>query len=380
MAEALQLMPGSRLREELESSGAGKVSRCYQCATCTSVCELSTPQNAFPRKQMLLAQWGLVDQLASDPAVWLCHQCADCSERCPRDAKPGDVLKGMRAEVIRTLSFPKFAGSLVANARVTWPLMILLPWLFWVILLFAMGYYPVNAEQLLNPGEHGGYAAIVPHWLLYAIYFPIAGWVTLAAGISGAKLWKMMGRGVNRRGSFISGLMAVMMDVATHKSFGECTAKPSRRTPHLLLFWGFAGAAITSGLLIVAIYIQHLPMPLPLWHPYKLLGNISAVLLVIGGIQLLVNRYGSGRALVSSNAFDNFFLGLVAAVIFTGVVTEAVRLASMPATAFVVYTLHLGVVMALFLTFPYSKFAHMLYRVLAQVHHRLMAEPEREQA
>jgi quinone-modifying oxidoreductase subunit QmoC len=377
MAEAMQLTPGAELRDQLERSGAGNVARCYQCATCTSVCELSTPENAFPRKQMLLAQWGMVDRLASDPAVWLCHQCADCSERCPREAKPGDVLKGVRAEVIHLLSFPRFIGSMVANARVTWPLMVALPWLFWIALLGGMGYYPVDAEHLLHQGEHGGYAAIAPHWLIYAVYFPIAGWVTLAAAIGGARLWKMMGRGAKRRGSFISGLMAVMLDIATHKSFGECTAKPSRRTPHLLLFWGFAGAAITSGLLIVAIYIQKLPMPLPLWHPYKVLGNISALLLVIGGIQLMVNRYGSGRALVSSNAFDNFFLGLVALVIFTGVATEAIRLAAMPTTAFVIYTLHLGVVMTLFLTFPYSKFAHMLYRALAQVHQRLTAEPKR---
>jgi quinone-modifying oxidoreductase subunit QmoC len=243
-----------------------------------------------------------------------------------------------------------------------------------------MGYYPVDAEHLLSQGEHGGYAAIVPHWLLYAIYFPIAGWVTLAAGIGGARLWKMMGRGANRRGSFISGLTSVMMDVATHKQFGDCLAKPSRRTGHLLLFWGFVGAAVTSGLLIVAIYIQHLDMPLPLLHPYKILGNVSAVLLVIGGLQLVIKRYGSGRALVSSNAFDNFFLVLVATVIVTGVATEAVRLASMPTAAFVIYTLHLGVVMTLFLTFPYSKFAHMLYRALALVHQRLTSDPNSGQA
>jgi quinone-modifying oxidoreductase subunit QmoC len=372
MAEALQLMPGSRLREELESSGAGNVSRCYQCATCTSVCELSTPQNAFPRKQMLLAQWGLVDRLATDPAVWLCHQCADCSERCPRDAKPGDVLQGMRAAVINSLAFPRFLGTLVAKSRVTWPLLVMVPWLFWILLLVGMGNYPVNGHELVEDA----YEAVVPHWLIYAVYFPIAGWVTLAAWISGARLWKLMGRGANRRGSFISGLISVMTDVATHNSFGECEAKPSRRTGHLLLFWGFVGAAVTSGLLIVAIYIQKLDMPLSLMHPYKILGNVSAVLLVVGGILLLVNRYGSGRALVSSNSFDTFFLVLVAAVIGTGVVTEAVRLAAMPLAAFASYTLHLGVVMTLFLTFPYSKFAPMLYRTLALVHQRMTVEPE----
>jgi quinone-modifying oxidoreductase subunit QmoC len=367
MAEVATVLPSPGARKDLVRLGADNLGRCYQCATCTSVCALSTPEIPFPRQQMLLAQWGMVDQLAADPAIWLCHQCADCSERCPRDAKPGDVLQSMRAVVIRSLAFPKAVGSLVANARATWPLMVLAPWLFWVLLLLVMGKFPVDVEHLVADG----YEAVVPHWLLYVVFFPIAGWVSLAAWVSGSRLWKMMGRRTNRKGSFLSGLIAVLTDVATHKSFGECEAKPSRRTGHLLLFWGFAGAAITSGLLIVAIYIQKLDMPLPLWHPYKLLGNISAVMLVVGAIQLLINRYGSGKSLVSSSAFDNFFLLLVAAVIGTGVVTEVVRLAEMPAAAFVTYSLHLGVVTTLFLSFPYSKFAHMVFRCVALVHQRV---------
>ena len=378
MAEAVPLIPGSELREQLEKSGAGHVSRCYQCATCTSVCGLSTEANPFPRKQMALAQWGLTEQLAADPAIWLCYQCADCSERCPRDARPGDVMQGLRAATVRALSFPGFIGRLVANAKVTWPLMVLGPWLFWAALLFGMGYFPVDEERLFSAGMHdNGYGAIAPHWLLYAVFFPIAGWVTLAAWVGGARLWNMMGRGQARSGSFLSGLWAVLVDVALHRSFAGCSAKPSRRTPHFLILWGFAGAAITSALLIVAIYIQKLPMPLPLSHPYKLLGNLSAVALVVGGAQLLIQRYGSGRRLISSTAFDNFFLILVAVVIGTGVITEVARLGEWPVAAFVIYTLHLGVVMTLFLTFPYSKFAHMVYRTLALVHQRLvLARPQ----
>jgi quinone-modifying oxidoreductase subunit QmoC len=39
-----------------------------------------------------------------------------------------------------------------------------------------------------------------------------------------------------------------------------------------------------------------------------------------------------------------------------------------------VYVLHLGVVMTLFITLPYSKFAHIVYRTLAMVHQMMVPE------
>ena len=366
MAEALPLIPGTELRKELEAEGTGHVSRCYQCATCTSVCELSTSEFAFPRKQMILAQWGQVDRLAGDPAVWLCHGCADCSERCPRDVRPADVLQGIRRAVIRSLAFPRAAGAAVAKARTTWPLLLAVPWLFWIVLLGATGNLRIPEGPIV-------YEKMVSHGMLYAVYFPVAGWVTLAAFVGGSKLWKRLGQAQPRRGSFLSGLGSVLADVALDRSFGSCSSEPSRRTGHLLLFWGFVGAAVTSGLLVVGIYIQGMELPIPLLHPYKILGNLSALALVVGGVQLVVQRYGAGKRAMSSNAFDHFFLWVVAAVIATGVIIEAGRYFLPPVAAYGLYTVHLGVVLTLFLTFPYSKFAHMLYRVLALVHQRMAA-------
>ena len=40
------------------------------------------------------------------------------------------------------------------------------------------------------------------------------------------------------------------------------------------------------------------------------------------------------------------------------------------------YVLHLGVVLCLFVTFPYSKFAHLLYRTLAMIHERMSMSDE----
>jgi quinone-modifying oxidoreductase subunit QmoC len=319
---------------------------------------------------MLLAQWGLTDRLAGDPAVWLCHQCGDCTERCPRDARPGDVLQGLRSKVIETLAFPGFVGRLVGNVRRTWPILLGVPWLFW-LLLWAAGVIELPAGDRIHAFED-----FVPHGLLYAVYFPVAGWVTLAAAMGGVRFWRKMGQGVERRGSFLSGLAPVVGDVLAHRSFGSCDKVSIRRWAHLALFWGFVGAAVTSGLLIYAIYVMHAEMPLALDHPFKILGNLSAVLLIVGGVLLVTSRFGTHRTLIRTSAFDLFFLGVVTLVIATGVIVEAARFVLPTTAAGVLYTAHLGVVLTLFLTFPYSKFAHMLYRTLALVHQRATASAE----
>jgi quinone-modifying oxidoreductase subunit QmoC len=314
---------------------------------------------------VLLAQWGLGEQIAADPAVWLCHQCGDCTEHCPRDARPGDVVQSLRSQAIQTLAYPAMIGRLVGNVRRTWPLLLAVPWLFWLV-LWGAGVIALPAEDHIH-----AYEDFVPHGVIYAVFFPVAGWVTLAAAVGGVRFWKKMGEGTDRKGSFLAALWPVVLDILGHKSFGSCEKVSSRRWAHLALFWGFVGAAVTSGLLIWAIYVAGAEMPLPLGNPIKLLGNLSAVLLVVGGVLLFVSRFKTHRSLINTSAFDLFFLGVVALVIATGVIVEAARFVLSAEAAGFLYTVHLGVVLTLFLTFPYSKFAHMLYRTLALVHQRM---------
>jgi quinone-modifying oxidoreductase subunit QmoC len=374
MASATALHPSPAFREALRERGGATATQCYQCATCSSVCRLSPEGAPFPRRQMLWAQWGLTERLAADPAVWLCHQCNDCTARCPRGARPGDVLQAVRSLAVEALAFPAFLGRLVARARTTWPLLVGVPLVFWILLLGAMGRLHVP------PGFHA-YEQVVPHWLIYAVFFPMAGFVILASGTGGRRLWRAFGEGASRSGSFLGNLAPVGLEIATHRRFGECGSAGNRRIGHLALFWGFVGAAVTSGLLIVAIYVQGETTPLALAHPYKILGNVSAVLLLLGGGILVVNRLSQEEKIGASTAFDWFFDGIVVLVIVTGVGAEGARLlAADGASAMVavgIYVVHLGAVTTLFLTFPYSKFAHLVYRTLAMVHERMAREPVR---
>src|SRR4030067_935234 len=300
MAPMAAVFPSADSRADLASRGGDAAARCYQCATCSSVCQLAPKDGPFPRRQMLKAQWGLGDQLVNDPAVWLCHQCNDCTVRCPRDAKPGDVMQTVRSLMVEKLAVPAFMGRLVAKAGSTRPLRLGAPFLFWVLVLFS-----------------------------------------------------------------------VVGEISKHRRFSECAAAASRRWGHFALLWGFVGAAVTSGFILLAIYVLQSEMPLPLLHPFTVLGNLLPVLLLVGGVIVMYNRLVGGNRTGSSTAFDNFFLSVVLLVILTGVLAEAGRFLFPPAMNAWIYIVHLTVVLCLFATFPYSKFAHMVYRMLAMVHERM---------
>jgi quinone-modifying oxidoreductase subunit QmoC len=134
--------------------------------------------------------------------------------------------------------------------------------------------------------------------------------------------------------------------------------------------WGFVGAVIATTLAIIALYFIG-TYPLPLDHPFKFVGNIAALLLLVGGIWLWINRLKGGDQVGTSTAFDNFFLYVVLLVIISGILTEIGRFYFPPAPACWIYIVHLTTIMTMFVTFPYSKFAHLIYRTLAMVHERM---------
>lgn len=384
MASIPVIQTSSDFREAFFDRGGENAARCYQCATCSSVCELAPANAPFPRRQILWAQWGLQDRLMADSGPWLCHQCNDCSVRCPREVNPGDIMASIRAMVVEKLATPAFLGRLVGNVKKTWPLLILGPLVYWLILLGATGVHiPGIDPDLSTLDGRFHYEHFVPHTYIYITYFAATFFVLITMFTSGGRYWKMLGASQERSGSLLSGLVPVMVDVATHKKFSSCErGVPKRRWGHFFVMWGFIGAAVTSGFAVVYLYKDTVffswlnlgyTYPVPITHWVKWLGNISAVLLVLGGLMLWLNRRSTGDKLVgATTAFDRFFLWVVLGVIGTGVLTEVFRFIPIPpVAACAVYLIHLSIVLTLFLTLPYSKFAHIVYRTLAMAHERL---------
>ena len=80
----------------LEEAGGESLKKCYQCATCSVACPLAPANAPYPRKEMVWASWGLKDKLRADVDLWLCHNCGNCADLCPRGARPADLMGAAR--------------------------------------------------------------------------------------------------------------------------------------------------------------------------------------------------------------------------------------------------------------------------------------------
>ena len=388
---SMNVQPDLDFIKAMKEAGGDTLKKCYQCATCSVACPLSSDANPFPRKQMILAQWGLKDKLVSDANIFLCHQCGDCTEMCPRGARPGDVLGAIRAYAYRSLGWPTALASLCASAK-NLPMLIGIP----AVAIFLL--WVISGGMHVPTGEHfakAGYTQFFGHWdfhllaknvLFIDIIMLTAVGIALTSVYKGlSTLWKGMEASIGLKDvpyrpsvpQFIKlFLWPSIIEIMQHTRFKECTVNGDRVKGHQPLVFGFIGLFIVTCYSlftqdVVGIFIPSMHGPISMWNPVKLLANVSAVAM-IGGVGILwMNRTKMEAAGKSSNTFyDWFLIWIVMGVGVTGLAAELLRLVGIPSLGYVVYYLHLISVVMLFLYMPYTKFAHIVYRTFAMAFER----------
>jgi heterodisulfide reductase subunit C len=65
---------------------------CNQCGKCSSGCPAARVLALRPRKIALTGQRNRLDELIISDVIWLCAQCHQCMERCPREISPYEVI------------------------------------------------------------------------------------------------------------------------------------------------------------------------------------------------------------------------------------------------------------------------------------------------
>jgi len=378
MSEPYLLKPDRKFVESVVKGGGKDVKKCYQCATCSVVCELSQDRRPFPRKEMIWAQWGLKDRLLADPDVWMCYQCNDCSTHCPRGARPGDVMGAVRREGVIHYAVPRFLGRWMSSPKYL-PLLILIPVVLLGLAILLRGPIEKTLGFTTGPGETivYSYFHMLPHWLLISFFlsFSILALLAMVAGVT--KFWRAMKTADARDGitepakGLGQSIVAALKNVIFHNDFTQCTTERPRSLSHLCVFYGFIA------LFLVAVWVVTLRInplityrfayPFSFWNPWRMIANIGGAAVIAGCLLMVWERFKK-QDKVGSSYFDLFFIGTLFMVVATGFASEFLHYARLTPHRYAVYFTHLVCAFALLMYLPYSKFAHFLYRTTAMVY------------
>jgi citrate/tricarballylate utilization protein len=304
----------------------------------------------------------------------LCHNCGECLYACqyapphPFAVNLPRALAERRGESYERYCWPHALGA--AFHRQGALLAIGLTVGFTALLFAAAG----ADESTPRPGP-GDFYAVIPHDVLVGAFGVLFLLAVVALGMSLARYWSAI-RGNALEPVPLGGWMTALRDAVTlrhlHGGGVDCTSGLDQRTPwrrwaHHATLGGFALCFASTT--VAAVYHSFFGWVAP--HDYLslpvVLGVSGGVGLVVGPVALLVQRARRDGALSdpAQRGLDSALLVLLVATSATGLALLAWRhTAAMRPLLFV----HLGAVLAFFVTIPYSKFVHGFYRVLALVH------------
>ncbi|MFM0140535.1 tricarballylate utilization 4Fe-4S protein TcuB [Caballeronia grimmiae] len=357
-ARVIPIVPMSNSETEV----ARQMQICNACRYCEGFCAV------FPAMTRRL-EFGKADvnYLAN-----LCHNCGACYHACqyaPPHEFGVNVPKAMaevRLETYTEYAFPASFGALYKRNGLTLS----------VALAAGLALFLLLATAL-----HGGlsgdvapanFYAIFPHNLLAAMFGIVFLFAILALGVGVTRFWREVAAGTASASA--PAVAEAAKNALTLKyldgGHGDGCNEDSdaftlaRRRFHHLTFYGFMLCFAATAVATLYHYAFGLEAPYPFFSLPVLLGTAGGIGLIVGPAGLLwlnlkrVPERGDAR----QRPMDRGFIALLLLTSASGLALLAFRTTSaMPS----LLAVHLGIVMALFATLPYGKFAHGLFRSAA---------------
>ncbi len=368
---ATSIDPG--LVVQLEKYGVKDAATCFNCGNCTAICALSTETTPFPRKVIRYLQIGAADKLLHSPEPWLCYYCGECSETCPREADPGEVMMGLRRYL--TARYDRFG---ISRRFYTSKLFEILAILFVAALVglgFAAFHGPIVTDRVaLNQFASSHVIEILDLIMLAVLSFFL---LTNARYMARAVLGdpnqyrgSSESRGTTWNGIpirlYLQELNVLFSHFLTQKKFKGCGSKEQRTQwiAHLLIMSGYSIIFI-----LVVVFLRWFQRDeiLPLWNPIRLLGYYGTFAILYGTTYAIWGRLKKNKPVYKhSHSSDWAFLILLWLTTFTGILIHFTRLLEMPLSTYTIYVVHMMIAIPmLVLEVPFAKWAHLLYRPLA---------------
>jgi citrate/tricarballylate utilization protein len=305
----------------------------------------------------------------------LCHGCGACYTDC-QFAPPHEFAVNMPRALarVRVLSYgnyawPKAFAVLFRNNGV-WMLAITLTAVLIFIAGFFLGYERHIFDRRLGSGA---FYALMPHAFMAAVFGAAFVFAVIALTAGARALTRDGGR--FRAPLHPKSVRRAVADAVQLRyldgggggcSPGDEADSDRRRLWHHVTVYGFllcfAATCVATGY----HYLLRQDAPYPWLSAPVLLGSIGGAGLLVGPLGLFWEKRKRNPTLFDDqqDALDVSFLAML---LLTSVSGFALLFARDTRAMGIVLAAHLGIVFALFITLPYGKFVHGIWRFLALV-------------
>ena len=362
--DAKALANGEIVLSDPEAEVARQLQICNACRYCEGFCAV------FPAMTRRL-EFGKADIhfLAN-----LCHNCGACLHAC-QYAAPHEfainipkAMAKVRLDTYAEYAWPKALGTLYQRNGLTLALATAAGLtLFLCLMLLVMG-------NLFTAMPGGNFYGIFPHNTLALMFGPVFGFAVLALTLGVRRFWRDVSPASASLGLKTSAALEATSSVARLKyldgGHGEgCNNSDDaftlwRRRFHHLTFYGFLLCFAATGVATLYHFVLHWSAPYPVFSLPVMLGIVGGLGLLVGpaGLLWLNLRRHPDQGDEQQKPMDRGFIALLLLISASGLALLALRETSGLGLALAI---HLGLVMAFFLTMPYSKFAHGIFRSAA---------------
>jgi citrate/tricarballylate utilization protein len=340
---------------------------CNSCRYCEGLCAV------FPAMEMRRAfPDGDLNYFAN-----LCHGCGACYDDCqfspPHEFNVNvpKILAQVRADSYKAYAWPSALsglfdrnGLVIAVAAAA------------SVAAFVIGFVALDDPAAVF-GGHGGpgsFYALMPHRAMVAIFGASFLYAIVALAMGARNFWRDIGEPFATL-AVPGSLGQAIRDACTLRYLDgggdgcmndEYSRADRRPLYHHLTFYGFLLCFAATCVATLYHYLLAREAPYPWYDLPVVLGTIGGIGLVIGPAGLLVAKWRRDPALADETRFG-MDVAFIVMLFLSGVTGLALLVLRDTAAMGILLALHLGVVFALFITMPYGKFVHGIYRFLALV-------------
>jgi citrate/tricarballylate utilization protein len=335
---------------------------CNACRYCEGLCAV------FPAMEMRRTfAAGDLNYLAN-----LCHQCGACFPDCqyspPHEFNvnvPATLAK-LRNDSYADYVWPRFLAGVFARNGLVVAFVCAAS-----VAAFIIGFVALTDHATLWSRNAGDFYKVMPHWAMVVLFGLVSLYVVLAFVFSLRAFWRDIGGGALGAAALAQAIADTFTLRYLGGGGGGCTSEteqPSnrRRVYHHVTFYGFLACFAATCVATVYHYAFGWHAPFAVFSLPVLLGMAGGIGLLIGptGLFVLSRRRDAKFTDPPRTGMDTAFIAMLFLVSLTGLLLLLLR---DTAAMGLLLAIHLGAVLALFLSLPYGKFVHGLYRFLALI-------------